>query len=67
MNGSLVALLVDIGTKVNKGDTLLVMEAMKMEHSIIAPSDGAVTEFYFQPGDLGDGGSKLLAFEANSA
>ena len=66
MNGTLVALLVDIGTKVNKGDTLLVMEAMKMEHSIIAPSDGAVTEFYFQPGDLVDGGSELLAFEANS-
>ena len=66
MNGTLVALLVDIGTKVNKGDTLLVMEAMKMEHSIIAPSDGAVTEFYFQPGDLVDGGSELMAFEANS-
>ena len=40
MNGTLIA--------------LLVMETMKMEHSIIAPSDGAVTEFYFQPGDLVD-------------
>lgn len=44
----------------------MVMETMKMERSIIAPSDGAVTEFYFQPGDLVDGGSQLLAFEANS-
>ena len=66
MNGTLVAVLVDTGAKVNKGDTLLVMEAMKMEHTIIAPSDGSVTEFYFQAGDLVDGGSELLAFEATS-
>lgn len=62
MNGTLVALLVDVGAKVNKGDTLVVMEAMKMEHTIIAPSDGSVTEFYFQAGDLVDGGSELLTF-----
>ncbi len=66
MNGTLVALLVDEGTEVHKGDTLLVMEAMKMEHTIIAPSDGVVTEFYFQAGDLVDGGSELLAFEATN-
>ena len=65
MNGTLVALLVDPGSKVKKGDTLLVMEAMKMEHTIIAPSDGVVTEFYFQAGDLVDGGSELLAFEGS--
>jgi 3-methylcrotonyl-CoA carboxylase alpha subunit len=39
------------------------MEAMKMEHSIEAPSDGLVTEFYFQAGDLVDGGAELLGFE----
>jgi len=38
------------------------MEAMKMEHTIMAPSDGSVTEFYFKAGDLVDGGSQLLAF-----
>ena len=65
MNGTLVALLVDPGSKVKKGDTLVVMEAMKMEHTIIAPSDGVVTEFYFQAGDLVDGGSELLAFEGS--
>jgi 3-methylcrotonyl-CoA carboxylase alpha subunit len=62
MNGTLVALLVDLGTEVKKGDSLLVMEAMKMEHTIMAPSDGSVTEFYFKAGDLVDGGSQLLAF-----
>jgi 3-methylcrotonyl-CoA carboxylase alpha subunit len=39
---------------------------MKMEHCIDAPSDGLVTEFYFQPGDLVDGGAELLAFEGST-
>ena len=65
MNGTLVALLVNTGVAVTKGDTLLVMEAMKMEHTIVAPSDGTVKEFYFQAGELVDGGSELLAFEAS--
>ncbi len=65
MNGTVVSLLVETGTLVSKGDTLLVMEAMKMEHTIDAPADGMVTEFYFQPGDLVDGGADLLAFEGS--
>jgi 3-methylcrotonyl-CoA carboxylase alpha subunit len=64
MNGTVVALLSEPGVTVVKGDTLLVMEAMKMEHCIVAPTDGQATEFYFQPGDLVDGGTVLLAFEA---
>ena len=63
MNGTVVTLLVDIGATVAKGETLLVMEAMKMEHSIVAPSDGKVSEFFYQPGELVDGGAELLAFE----
>ena len=63
MNGTVVTLLVDIGATVAKGETLLVMEAMKMEHSIAAPSDGKVSEFFYQPGELVDGGAELLAFE----
>ena len=64
MNGSVVALLVDPGQRVAKGDALLIMEAMKMEHTIRAPAAGAVREFYFKAGDLVDGGAELLAFEA---
>jgi len=65
MNGTLVALTVEIGSPVLKGDTLLVMEAMKMEHAILAPADGQVLDFFFQPGELVDGGTELLAFEVN--
>ncbi|MBC3764621.1 acetyl/propionyl/methylcrotonyl-CoA carboxylase subunit alpha [Neptunicella marina] len=65
MNGTIVTHLVEAGQSVEKGQALLVMEAMKMEHSIKAPAAGKVTEFYYQPGELVDGGSDLLAFEAD--
>ena len=42
---------------------LIVMEAMKMEHVIHAPSDGRVTEIFCQTGQLVDGGASLLTFE----
>ena len=63
MNGTVVALLVETDALVNKGDPLIVMEAMKMEHSIHAPADGRVSEFFYQPGDLVDGGAELLLFQ----
>jgi 3-methylcrotonyl-CoA carboxylase alpha subunit len=65
MNGTMVALLVDEGAPVKKGDPLLVMEAMKMEHTIKAPVDGQVDKFYFQAGELVEGGSELLIFKPN--
>ena len=67
MNGTIVTLLANVGDSVAEGDALLVMEAMKMEHTIRAPSSGKVTEFYFAEGDLVDGGVELLGFEASSA
>lgn len=66
MNGTIVAHLATKGTKVSAGDPLLVMEAMKMEHSICAPSNGSVTEFFYQPGELVDGGAVLFEFEPDS-
>lgn len=65
MNGTLVTLLVEPDQEVEKGQPLLIMEAMKMEHSIVAPAAGKVSEFYYQAGDLVDGGAELLSFEAN--
>jgi 3-methylcrotonyl-CoA carboxylase alpha subunit len=65
MHGTLIALIVDIGVAVKRGDTLLVMEAMKMEHTVLAPSDGVVTEFYFPAGALVEGGAELLSFEGH--
>lgn len=64
MNGTVVGLMVEPNQVVKKGQTLMMMEAMKMEHALKAPSDGVVTEFYYQAGDLVDGGAALLNFEA---
>ena len=62
MNGTMVALLVEVDASVSKGDPLLVMEAMKMEHTIRAPADGHVVSFFYQAGELVDGGAQLLEF-----
>jgi 3-methylcrotonyl-CoA carboxylase alpha subunit len=62
MNGTIVALLAEPGVTVEADTPLLVMEAMKMEHTIRADSAGRVTEFYYQPGELVDGGAELLDF-----
>ncbi len=67
MNGTIVAHLVEKDQQVKKGEPILVMEAMKMEHSIIAPHDGSVEEFFFAPGELVDGGATLLAFSTKEA
>lgn len=65
MNGSVVTLLVEAGAEVKKGDSLIVIEAMKMEHTLSAPADGKVAEFFFAAGDLVSQGAELLKFEAN--
>ncbi|MDB2331586.1 acetyl-CoA carboxylase biotin carboxyl carrier protein subunit, partial [Alteromonas sp.] len=62
-NGTVVATLVAVGENVKKGTPIMIMEAMKMEHSISAPADGAVSEFFFSSGELVDGGATLLAFD----
>ena len=59
-----MSVLVANGEQVEKDQALVVMEAMKMEHTIKAPSKGTVSAVYFQEGDLVDGGAALLAFEA---
>ena len=63
MHGVIVKLLAEQGAVVEKGQPLLIMEAMKMEHTICAPADGKLAEFYFQAGDQVSGGEELLCFE----
>ena len=63
MNGTVVDILVNAGDQVKRGDTLVIMEAMKMEHTIRAPSNGRVNEVFYSKGDLVDGGTDLLSFE----
>ncbi len=67
MTGTIVALPVSAGSSVKKDQAIVIMEAMKMEHTIRAPADGTVVEFYFQPGDLVDGGAELVKFEATDS
>ena len=62
MNGTVVAILVEPGEQVKLGQTLMVMEAMKMEHSLKAPATGSVSEFYFKTGELVDGGCRITDF-----
>lgn len=62
MNGTIVSVLVKAGEQVSKDQPLVIMEAMKMEHTIKAPNNGTVDEVFFQTGDMVDGGAELLAF-----
>jgi len=64
MPGKVVAVLVASGKTVAKGEPLVIMEAMKMEHTIAAPSDGLVEEVLYQVGDQVADGAPLLAFKA---
>lgn len=63
MNGTIVTLLAAVGDVVEAGAPLLVMEAMKMEHTLFAPTNGTVNGFYFSSGDLVDGGAQLVDFQ----
>lgn len=65
MNGTMVSVLVKTGEHVSKDQPLLIMEAMKMEHTIKAPNDGTINEIFFEAGDMVDGGAELLAFSAS--
>ncbi len=62
MPGKIVALLVEAGARVERGAPLLIMEAMKMEHTITAPRDGVVAEVFYRPGEVVNDGAILLAF-----
>ena len=63
MPGKVVAVLASKGQEVKMGDPLVIMEAMKMEHTIAAPSDGLVEEILYQVGDQVADGAPLLAFK----
>ena len=64
MPGKVVAILAKAGQDVKKGEPLVIMEAMKMEHTIGAPSDGVVEELLYAVGDQVADGAPLLAFKA---
>jgi 3-methylcrotonyl-CoA carboxylase alpha subunit len=66
MPGKIVRQPVSAGDRVARGAPLLVLEAMKMEHTIVAPSDGRIVELHYTEGDQVEEGAILIDFEAQS-
>ncbi|MCR4510206.1 acetyl/propionyl/methylcrotonyl-CoA carboxylase subunit alpha [Pseudomonas sp. 32.2.56] len=67
MNGSIVRVLVDAGQQVEAGTALVVLEAMKMEHSIRATHTGTVKALYCSEGEMVSEGTVLVELEEASA
>ncbi|MBL4740808.1 MAG: acetyl/propionyl-CoA carboxylase subunit alpha, partial [Sneathiella sp.] len=63
MPGKIIQVSVASGDTVAKGDTLMVMEAMKMEHTLMASVDGVVADVFFETGDQVEEGILLIRFE----
>ena len=65
MPGTVIALLTQPGARVAKGEPLLILEAMKMEHTLTAPAPGVVNGFRFGVGDQVGDGVELVDFAAD--
>jgi 3-methylcrotonyl-CoA carboxylase alpha subunit len=63
MPGKIVKVMAKAGAKVAKGDALLILEAMKMEHTITAPADGVVKEVHYTAGEQVLEGAELISLE----
>lgn len=63
MPGKVLKVLVQVGQKVSIGDPLVVMEAMKMEHTLTSTREAMVGEILYKEGELVDGGVELILFK----
>jgi biotin carboxyl carrier protein len=63
MPGKIFRVLVNAGDEVKAGQTLLVLEAMKMEHAIKAPQDGKIKQVLFSEGQQVTAGAALVQLE----
>lgn len=63
MPGKVLEVLVTEGAEVEAGTPLMVLEAMKMEHRIVAANDGVITAIHFQAGDQVTQGAVLLELD----
>jgi 3-methylcrotonyl-CoA carboxylase alpha subunit len=66
MSGAIVAVLVKAGDTVARGAPLLILEAMKMEHTIVAPTAGTVSAIHYRQGDQVPEGADLIDVEAEA-
>ena len=60
MQGNIWKILKKVGDAVKAGDTILILEAMKMENNIVAPKDGTIVSLLVKEGESVDSGSTLL-------
>ncbi len=63
MPAAVTSVAVEAGQHVSKGDIVLVLEAMKMQHTITAPTDGVVSELDVSPGQQVEAGAVLAVIE----
>jgi propionyl-CoA carboxylase alpha chain len=63
MPGSVVRVAAEVGASVVAGQALVVLEAMKMEHTVAAPVDGVLTALHVSPGDQVESGQPLAVVE----
>ncbi|MCH7941598.1 MAG: acetyl/propionyl/methylcrotonyl-CoA carboxylase subunit alpha [Proteobacteria bacterium] len=66
MPGRVVAVTVEAGARVTRGQTLMVIEAMKMEHGIAAPADGVVERVNYEVGDSVEEGVEVIVLSADT-
>jgi 3-methylcrotonyl-CoA carboxylase alpha subunit/geranyl-CoA carboxylase alpha subunit len=66
-NGKLIAVHATVGQAVARGDTLLVIESMKLEHALAAPRDAVVAELLVEPGAQVAPGQLLLRFQRETS
>ncbi len=66
MPGRIVSVAVELGQRVAKGATVIALEAMKMEHALIAPFDGIVVELSVAAGDQVPEGMALARIDGET-
>ena len=64
MSGTVIAVMVKVGDRVAKGAPLVILEAMKMEHTIVAPAEGVVRAVNFRAGERVGEGADLVDVDA---
>jgi 3-methylcrotonyl-CoA carboxylase alpha subunit len=67
MPGRVTQLMVGQGDKVRRGEPLMIIEAMKMEHTVAAPADGTVAAVRFAVGDLVEEGAELISLDTSAS
>ena len=63
MPGKVIDLKVKVGSKIKKGDTLVILEAMKMEHTVKVAEDGVVDELFIADNDQVENGALLMVIK----